>query len=145
MNLVVLAVLLTAHPQLEILASQPVTITGPITGTPSFLSWTPAPTMQPGLPLPTVDTTLWLGIAWYWIKSTWLDNRLFGYWIIYQVATIALGQFIGAILSKGSLRLGLGNTLRLVEARMSAHEPEPEPEAVPEEQPEQPEQLEWKI
>lgn len=107
MNLVILAVLLTAQPQLEILpaeisALQPVTITGPITGTPSFLNWTPSPVEQPEIPLPTLDVSLWLGIAWYWIKTTWLDGQIFDYWIIYQIAVSVLGNVIGMFLSKGS-------------------------------------------
>jgi hypothetical protein len=110
---------------------QTVTITGPITGTPTFLNWTPAAEASFAddhpLPLPTLDITAWLGIAWYWIKNHWLDDRFFGYWIIYQVAVIALGDVIGMILQKGGFGRLMGRTLASIESRVSK-EPAPEEE-----------------
>jgi hypothetical protein len=87
-----------------VMATQPVTITGPITGTPTFLNWTPVPggyAEDHPLPLPTLDITTWLGIAWYWIKTQWLDNQFFGYWLLYQFAVAVFGNAIGQILQKG--------------------------------------------
>lgn len=96
---------------------QTVTITGPITGTPSFLSWEPSagPSYADAhpLPLPTLDITTWLGIAWYWFKTHWLDNQFFGYWLIYQFAVAVLGNAIGHVLQKG----GFG---RLVERNLAS-------------------------
>jgi len=85
---------------------QTVTVTGPITGTPTFLDWSPGPApiaeAHP-LPLPDLaaDAETWLGITWYWIKTQWLDNEFFNFWLIYQFAVALLGGMIGNILGRG--------------------------------------------
>lgn len=102
-----------------IVATSQVTITGPITGTPVFLNWTPSAAPYADdhpLPLPTLDITSWLGVAWYWLKVHWLDNQFFGYWLIYQFAVAVLGNVIGQILQKG----GFG---RLVERNLASATP----------------------
>lgn len=85
---------------------QTVTVTGPITGTPAFLDWSPGPApiaeAHP-LPLPDLaaDANTWLGIAWYWIRVQWLDSQFFNFWLIYQFAVALLGNMIGNILGRG--------------------------------------------
>lgn len=88
---------------LALMMSAAITVTGPITGY-IELEWTPAPAIGEPLThvLPEIDLYLWLGIAWYWVRSTWLDNKFFGYWLIYQFAVAVLGNLIGSVLGRGS-------------------------------------------
>jgi len=122
MNVLCALVLATTMTSIE--ASTAITVTGPITGTPVFLEWTPGPApiadAHP-LPLPDIggDVGIWLGIAWYWIKTTWLDNRIFGYWLIYQFAVAVLGNLVGQILTRGGF-------FRLLQRNMPPPDREPE-------------------
>jgi len=107
-HVVLLAVLAMQPVPIEATTMQTgtVTVTGPITGTPVFLGWEPGTPSPDHVPLddvlPTIDIVLWLSIAWYWVKNHWLDNRIFGYWLIYQFMVAVLGNNVGHILSRGS-------------------------------------------
>jgi len=82
------------------------TVTGPIP-TPEIgasWDWEPGPvawSLDETMPDLLTNLNTVIGVAYYWVVSTWLDGGLLDYWLLYQVAVALFGRFLGNILGRG--------------------------------------------
>jgi len=77
------------------------TVTGPISST-AVWDWEPGVRSMPELPMPDLVSSIdtWLGVAYYWVKTTFIDTNSVDYYIIYNFAVGMLGNAIGNILGR---------------------------------------------
>jgi len=80
------------------------TVVGPIpTIAPGSWTWQPGARTVPDLPMPDlmlgIDT--WLGVAYYWVKTTFIETDAIGYYLIYNFAVAVLGSAFGNVLGRG--------------------------------------------